>query len=43
MARRHTLRALSEINVDVLKSVSARKVEQLAQYGVETVLDLLTT
>jgi ATP-dependent DNA helicase RecG len=43
VARRHTLTALNDISVSVLKSVSARKVEQLAQYGVETVLDLLTT
>ena len=43
MARRYSLRALHDIDVSALASVSERKAGQLAEYGVETVLDLLTT
>jgi ATP-dependent DNA helicase RecG len=43
VARRYSLRALHDIDVSALASVSERKAGQLAEYGVETVLDLLTT
>ncbi|HEY1828150.1 MAG TPA: OB-fold nucleic acid binding domain-containing protein, partial [Acidimicrobiales bacterium] len=43
MTRRYSLPALRETPVSVLASVSERKAKQLADYGVETVLDLLTT
>jgi ATP-dependent DNA helicase RecG len=38
-----TLRALSRLPVSVLDHVTARKAAQLNEWGVETVLDLLTT
>ncbi len=43
MASPRTLRDLSLRPVSVLEKVSARKAVQLEQWGVETVLDLLTT
>ncbi len=43
MASPRTLRDLSLRPVSVLEKVSARKAAQLEQWGVETVLDLLTT
>jgi ATP-dependent DNA helicase RecG len=43
VTRRYSLRALGEIPVSVLDSVSPRKAGQLAEYGIESVLDLLTT
>ncbi len=43
MAALRSLRDLSQRPVSVLETVSARKATQLAQWGVESVLDLLTT
>ena len=43
MASPRTLRDLSLRPVSVLEKVSARKAAQLDEWGVETVLDLLTT
>jgi len=43
VASPRSLRALSVIPVSVLNSVSARKATQLSGWGVESVLDLLTT
>ena len=43
MASPRSFRALSQVPVSVLDHVSARKAEQLAGWGVESVLDLLTT
>ena len=43
MASPRSLRRLSEIDVSVLDKVKPRKAEQLRLWGVESVLDLLTT
>ncbi|MGP0029733.1 MAG: ATP-dependent DNA helicase RecG [Acidimicrobiales bacterium] len=43
MASPRSFRALSQIPVSRLDTVSARKAEQLAQWGTDSVLDLLTT
>ena len=43
MAAPRSLRDLSLRPVSVLETVSARKAAQLEQWGVESVLDLLTT
>ncbi len=43
MSNSRSLRDLSERPVSVLERVSERRAEHLAQFGVETVLDLLTT
>jgi len=43
VASPRTLRALSSLPVSVLKHVTERKAAQLHEWGVDTVLDLLTT
>ncbi len=43
MASPRSLRSLSEVPVSVLDSVSPRKAKQLEEWGVESVLDLVTT
>jgi ATP-dependent DNA helicase RecG len=43
VASPRALRSLSHIEIAVLKTVSPRKADQLRQWGVESVLDLVTT